>query len=1105
MKKERFKLRLLIFFTFFLALQFLLSVDTNASPLARLSGKVVDATQSPISGATVQVTDITTNKKFEVVTDEEGFYVFTALEPGTYRVEVMKTGFSPAVRESIVLNVSASVRLDFKLEVAGVTETVLVEETSREMVERDSAAVSTIVDRKFVENLPLNGRSFQALIELAPGVTLVAPRIESPGQFSVNGQRSNANYFTVDGVSANVATATNFQFYQQAAGTLPALSIFGGTSSLASIDAIEEFRVTTSSYDAQYGRQPGGQIEVVTRRGTNKLSFTAFDYVRNDIFDANDFFENRAGRPRRKLRQNDFGFTVGGPIILPFIYNGKNRTFFFATYEGLRLTQPQPGSFVANVPLLNLRQTAPEPFRTVLKAFPLPNAPRQVGDPVDTERYVASLSYPSRFDAVSLRVDHQLNSKINIFGRYNQSPSSQTFRAFPSQNNFYETYLHQITLGSVQVFASNVSNDLRFNYTDNDGRFEFRGIEVDGAVLPPDNLIFPSFTSRKKAAVSIQLSTGNFNQNIISANLTQGVTTATKQRQINIVDIVSVNLGRHSLKFGFDYRRLKPKFNSREINISYVFSTPASRASGTPTSITVQAFAPNTDFYVENFSAFIQDTWRLNSRLTLNLGLRWELNPPLRGERLPYNGQGMENPLTATLAPAGTKQWETRYDNFAPRFGVAYLLSEKQNFVIRGGVGVYYDLGTGVALRGFTSFPYNSLKNLTGSQLRFPANERDLLPAPFLDSEPPPYSSTFYFFDPKLKLPYTLQWNITAEKGFGKNQTVTFSYVGAKGERLIRTTQYRNFNAAFVQQRFGLNTGALIVINPAIFGPTPQQLQSNTPTAGSPVFYTRNGSESDYHGLQLQYQRRLSLGLQVLASYTFSRSTDDISDETTIGIPPNLIDLRLEKGRSDFDVPHNFIMAVSYELPKFSKNSILGAIFNGWGIDSIIRWRGGLPFSVITQVFDPLNIGTTRRVDRVPGQPVWIKDKNVPGGRKLNSAAFAVPPVGVQGNSGRNAYRSYSVRQVDLAVRRTFRLALDGRLRLQLKAEAFNLFNTPNFGPPASSLGFAGFGEPTAMLGRSLSGTSSAVTTQTSPSPGFNSLYQIGGPRSLQFAIKILF
>ncbi len=297
-----------------LFLFFCLSSTAFGTPNATLAGRIRDANDAPIGGATIEVVNVATNQIVVVRTNDDGFYVAPELAPGIYRVTASQTNFQSAVRERVELNVASNVKANFTLQAGQISESVTVEADSRDLVETDSAAVGTLVDRQFVENLPLNGRSFQSLIELTPGVVLVPSTIQSSGQFSVNGQRSNANYFTVDGVSGNIGTSTNFQFYQQAAGTLPGLSIFGGTNTLASVDAVQEFRVQTSGYEAEYGRQPGGQIEIVTRRGTNDFSLTAFDYIRNDVFDANDFFDNQAGRPRRKLRQNDFGFVAGGPV-----------------------------------------------------------------------------------------------------------------------------------------------------------------------------------------------------------------------------------------------------------------------------------------------------------------------------------------------------------------------------------------------------------------------------------------------------------------------------------------------------------------------------------------------------------------------------------------------------------------------------------------------------------------------------------------------------------------------------------------------------------------------------------------------------------------------
>lgn len=1096
-----------------------LASDASAGTKATLSGRITDGNRAAVAGALIKALNLANNAEISVATNAEGLYIIPELAPGDYRVEVSKQGFRTSVRERVTLNVESSTTLNFVLAVGDVRESVTVELTETELVERDSAAVGTLVDRRFVENLPLNGRSFQTLIELTPGVTLAPTTVQSTGQFSVNGQRSNANYFSVDGVSANIGSGTNFQFYQQAAGSLPGLSIFGGTNPLASVDAVQEFRVQTSTYSAEFGRQPGGQISLVTRSGSNTFDGSLFNYFRNEALDANDWFENRAGRGRRALRQNNYGGTFGGRIILPrfgegtpYFYDGRDRSFFFVSYEGLRLKQPQTNVLLARVPSAALRAGATGAFRQVLDAFPLPNLPAVAGDPADTERYLAALSYPSRSDALSFRIDHRLTSKINVFGRFNDAPSSQRFRAFPSQNNAYESNIRTLTVGSTQTFSSRLINDLRVNTSYTRGLFLFEGIEVDGSRLPDDSLLFPEFAPRENASVSIVLGTGA--GTISSANLTQGKTIGTKQRQINIVNNLTAIAGSHELKFGVDYRRLTPKIDSRALGITYTFSTVTARATGVPNQISVQALAPITDFKVENFSAFAQDTWRVNRRLTLTGGLRWELNPPLSGDRLPFQIQGFDNLLTATLAPAGTPQWKTEYTNFAPRVGVAFTVSEKQNLVARAGFGLYYDLGTGTALRGYTSYPYNSFKTITNpAQLRFPANPADLQPLPFLDAAPPPYSSNFFFFDPNLKLPNTKQWNVSVEKGFGTNQSLTVSYVGALGRELLRNEQVQNFNSGFVRSRFCTpvpnplpascspsgNPPPVVLINPAIFGPNPAALNDASQILnGSAVAITRNGASSDYHALQTQFQSRVTKGLQAVVSYTWSKAIDDVSDETITGIPLQNAATGLERGVANFDVPHNFVAAVTYDLPAWRANSLTKAVFGGWAIDTIVRLRSGLPFSVISQNFDPLNIGTTRRVNVVGGQPIWLDDANAPGGRKLNAAAFAAPALGFQGTLGRNSLRSFGLRQVDLSVRRTF--SVTEKIRVQFRGEAFNVFNTPNFGFPASSFGFSGFGEATSMLGRTISGTSN-----TSPSNGFNSLYQVGGARSLQFSLKFLF
>ncbi len=1083
-----------------------------------LTGRVTDARRVPIAGATVTITNIATNLSLSSQSNREGIFVFPQISPATYRVEVSAAGFRPSSSDQVIVSVAGTTAQNFSLEIAGPDETVTVADEA-DLVERDSGAVGTVIDRNFVSNLPLNGRSFQTLIELTPGVVLAPSSIQNSGQFSVNGQRTNSNYFTVDGVGANVGSSTNFQFYQQAGGTLPAFSILGGTNSLASIEAVQEFRVQTSSYAAEYGRQPGGQISIVTRSGGNNFTGSVYNYFRNEVLDANDWFDNRDGRDRRALRQNNFGGAVGGPIFLPRfgegtppLWDGRDRSFFFLSYEGLRLIQPQTNILTARVPSLEARANAPEPFRQILNAFPLPNSPALAGDPADTARYVAALSYPSKLDAYSVRIDHNLTKSISLFGRWNDAPSSSRFRSFPSQENAYESNLRTFTVGANWIINSKMANDLRVNFSRTRGLFEFRGVEVGGAVMPPDGLLFPSIYPRETSSVSIQLA--GFASGVTASNLTQGIAAGTKQRQFNVVNNFSVVAGNHIIKIGGDYRHLSPRLDTRQVGLIYAFTTPASRASGVPTSISLQAFQPVTDFYVENLSLYAQDTWRVRPRLTLTMGLRWELNPPLSGDLLPYQIDGLDNPLTATLAPPNTKQWETEYNNFGPRFGIAYTVSEKRNLVVRGGWGMFYDLNTGTALRGYTSFPYNTSRTITNpAQLRFPANPADLFLPNYLDVAPPPYNANFYVFDRNLKLPYTYQWNVSAEMGLGKSQSMTLSYVGSASRKLLRAEQRRNFNAPYVAARycpagqpnlpsFCDPPQPIIEINPAIFGPT--NLTSGPIAAGSFVSVTRNGTNADYHAMQAQFQRRLSRGVQAIVSYTFSKALDDVSDETFTGIQIADQILSLERGRSNFDVPHNFIAAVTYDIPSFGTSGFARALIGGWSIDSIVRYRSGLPFSVITQSFDVFNVGTSRRVDRVEGQDFWLDDAAVPGGRRLNPAAFAQPAAGRQGTLGRNVLRSFSVNQVDLALRRQFRFA--ERYGLLLRIEAFNAFNSPNFNTPGATFTtpvFASFGVSSAMLGRGLSGNTSS--TQTSPSPGFNSLYQIGGPRSLQLSARFSF
>ena len=444
----------------------LLPPALSQSPTATLSGTVEDESGAVVPGATVTVLNSATSLERQSTTNDQGFFTISLLQPGNYTVTTRRNGFAAVQFRNVVLNVGDQKALKIVLKPGDVGATVEV--TSEAPLINESPAVATSVDRQFVENIPLNGRSFQSLITLTPGVVTVPASGLNGGQFSVNGSRASSNSFMVDGVSANVGASPGSNASgQPAAGNLPSLTAFGTTQSLVSVDAMQEFQIQTSTYAAEYGRQPGGQISISTRSGTNAFHGSAFDYLRNEIFDANDWFANRAGQPKPPMRQNDFGATFGGPVVLPRfgeggprVWSGKNRTFFFFSYEGLRLRLPKFS--LTRVPTLALRQQVPAVMQQILKSFPVPNG-RDLGNGM--AEFVASYSDPSSLDATSIRIDHTFNNKLAVFGRYNKAPSEGLNRVAPSNLSSIqssEVDTQSSTLGAIASLTPRINNDLRF-------------------------------------------------------------------------------------------------------------------------------------------------------------------------------------------------------------------------------------------------------------------------------------------------------------------------------------------------------------------------------------------------------------------------------------------------------------------------------------------------------------------------------------------------------------------------------------------------------------------------------------------------------------------
>lgn len=1055
------------------------------SETATISGQIVDPSGLNISGARIALVDIDRGTSTVSSTNNSGVYTFPSVKPGRYRMEVTAVGFRVINVTGLTVNVQDHLEQNYKMVVGSVAESVTVDGQAS-LVNTESATVSTVVDRQFAENLPMNGRSFQTLIQLTPGVVVTATNLYDNGQFSVNGQRAAANYWMLDGVSANIGIGVNLAASggNGLGGALGSFSVMGGTNSLVSVDALQEFRIQTSTFAPEFGRSPGAQISILTRSGTNRVHGTLFDYFRNDALDANDWFARRSNLPKPQERQNDFGGTFSGPIV-------GDRTFFFLSYEGLRLRLPQVQQ--ANVPDLAARQNAIPAMQPYLNMFALPT-PGATDDPVSgIARFRTSFSDKSSLDAGSVRIDHKWSDKLTLFGRYNYSPSEIIQRGASGTTintvNTVNATTQTTTAGATWAASSGLSNDVRFNYSRTDASGSFAGDSFGGGT-PLASLPFPN---------GITTRDGNFYFQVFPIGIySVGKEGRNAQRQINIIDNLSLQRHAHSIKFGVDYRRLSPQVDLPAYRqVATFFDVPSAQTGSTFTTQLQSGLA--TTFLFRNLGVFAQDTWHIVPRLTVTYGLRWDVDfvpRPLEGPGFPAaTGFDLSNPSNLGIAPLGAPPYETRYGNVAPRFGIAYALSEKERWqsVFRGGFGVFYDLASSEAGNQIAIgvYPFGSQGlSFFGS---FPL--ADTTPAP-IGSPSPSNPVGVHLSDPHLSLPYTLQWNVAIEQGLGHDQTLSASYIGAVGRRLLAT--------AFVN-----------VPTPAI----------------SFAFLSTNAGTSDYDALQVQFQRRLSHGLQALASYSWSHSIDTGSAGSAFIFSNDLVPSALagsNRGPSDFDVRHALNAGVTYDIPAPKTGGLATALLGKWSLDNVVSARSATPIDVAyaPSITFAGGIQGDVRPDLVAGQPFYLfgaqcattyqasgdlmPGQSCPGGRGLNPSAFAAPPIDPvtqlplrQGNLGRNALRGFGAVQWDFAVHRQFKLGESAKL--EFRGEMFNVLNHPNFGPlagnfvPNFAFGPGFFGLSTAMLGRSLGGFGSAG------SGAFSSLYQIGGPRSIQLALKLAF
>jgi len=983
----------------------------HAAQRGALFGRILDPSEGAVSEAAVTITSEDTGFRRVTSSDPAGNFAVASLDPGIYKITVRKEGFRTAMKFGVRLGADALVRADFVLTVGSIEETITVEDTEPLAGQMDPSTGGS-VERDEIEHLPLNGGGILGLLELTGGTNVTPATRGEAGQFTTTGQRPNTNYFTVDGVSANIGVTAGGLPAQPTGGVLPAVSAFGSLDSLIALDAVEQFRVRTSTSVAEFGRMPGAAVSLTTRSGSNQFHGTTSYRIRNELANANDWFGNAAGYGPLPLRLQDVSQTLGGPLR-------RNRTFFFLSYEHMALLQP----FVWSQPVPSPagRQLVGDWVQPVLDLFPVPSNPATAAS---VGEWTGRTDRPARLDAGGVRIDQAIGSRVVLFGRYNDAPSSNEFGTLAEDQ--LSLRARSLTVGLNARLDSRLTMDFRANESESradsfwTGNTAQPGCELD--ILAEDFL-----NATAPCSDLVRFSIGGIGQ------LISGPEGARWQRQFQLVHSTGLQIGRHALEVGADYRNIVLVRRDPTGTLGLIADSLASLINTNSLWVS-KASAQNGTAGVQELSLWIQDTWQATPRLTVSGGLRWEFSPATQSSAGPTGvGTLFFNPASGTFYPATQPQplWPTAYDDFAPRLGVALRLTRDGRTVLRTGGGIYYDSSLSIAADILNGGPlsissYNSNRS-----------------APFS-------SQLSYGLMPNLKVPQVKQWNLSVERALSGHDVLSAGYVGAMGTGLIRRE---------------------------VGGP------GNTPT--SLVAVTNDDGRSIYHALEVQYRRQVARGLQAIAAYDWAHSMDNDSSDSFlvwVGSPAS------NWGSSDFDLRQSLTASATYELPTEGHRWL-----RGWALDAVFRARSGFPITVLqNEEYMGIPLINAFRPNLALGQPLWIADGAAPGGRLLNPAAFLATPTGVQGILGRNALTGFGMWQLDLALRREFKLS--DRMHLQFRLEAFNALSHPNFADPVAYLDSPVFGQSTSMLNMML-GTGS-------PGSGLSPILQTGGPRSLQAGVK---
>jgi hypothetical protein len=1030
------------------------TVCANAQTLrSTIAGVVFTDRDKPIAEATVKLLQEETGRLRQVITDTAGEFFASVPAPGTYRMEVERSGFRRDVRR-ITLQVNQEVRIEVPLLAGSQTDTIEVTAV-RGLLKPETASMGTVIDNHQVVGLPLDGRNFLDLSLLVPGAVPAAQGSagSARGDFAlnVNGSREDGNNFLLDGVYNGD----------------PKLNTFGVNTS---VDAIQEFEVITSTYDAAFGRNGGAQVNVVLKSGTNQIHSTAYEFFRNAALDGRNFFAP-AGEPDPKYQRNQFGFSLGGPIR-------QNRTFFFGDYEGRRVREgltrvtnvptalERTGDFsqsqvpfiidaFAQAPFSNNRIPAQRlhPIGSAIASlYPLPNrnAFRQ--------NFVSSPASRDRNDQFDARVDHELASASDISVRYSFADrdfyepfaTGSQVASIPGFGNDVPRRSHNLMVSETHAFSPALLNEFRAAFTRVASSVlqENRGNNLSARVGLPVVSANPRDTGMTFITLPGYSSLGD------EGNNPQQSATNTYQ----ILDQATWSKGRSMLKFGFDFRRLQQNafrdVQSRGFINFFGFTGDAlsDMLQGLHVASGVAQLDNPQYLRMSSYNFFVNDTWRVTSRLTLTLGARYEFNTPPVDK---YDRANLVDPATMTLVPVGRNGfprggYEADRNNFAPRLGFAWQPTSDAKTLLRGGYGVYFDQSALAPSEGlYFSPPYFTFR-LFVALPQFPLLLHDPYPANYPFSIPP--SATAFQRD--LRTAYMQHWNVNVQRQLGGNRILEVGYVGSKGTKLFSA---RDINQA--------------APSAAAFNPRPVPFFED-------VNVMESRASSNYHSLQTRFQQRLSAGMSALVSYTWSKSIDDASGFFASTGDPNFPqdsrNVRAERARSNFDVAHRLTASYSYDLP-FGQGKLLG----GWQTFGIVSLQTGRPFTVsLLSELDNSGTGRSTLGFGANDRPDYLRDARLESptsDRWFDTTAFRVPARGTFGNAGRNILDGPGSATVNFSIVKN--LALSESTSMQFRVEAFNLFNRTNFNLPDIFV----------------------------DSPSFGRISSAGSPRHVQLGLKFLF